>query len=300
MNNYSLVTTLGIGSIAAFAIFFIFAKLFHWSGKMSSLATAALMLLLYVPLAATHWAGLDVFAIHFAFFMMIPYGLGIISGVHEERKQREGVTELKSGMHWIPGIIIVFFILLAVVDSIIITFATKGINGELASLVLPKSISGDAGEGVQSNFTGNVSYDLQDEEERFNQYVMQLKRQKERGWQVQGGWQKPPVLNESSVFQLAVKDKNGQPVSGATVDVSFLRPAEMKADQHYSLQEKQRGVYAETVTLSEPGCWKMQILIKRDKDIHEIRGESEVAEVINGKLVPRECVDGEPDMDTGR
>ena len=82
MHNYNLVLTLGLGSLLAFFLFFIFYKVIHWSGKMSSLATAALMLLIYMPLAVTHWDGIDVFAIHFAFFMMIPYGLGIITGVH--------------------------------------------------------------------------------------------------------------------------------------------------------------------------------------------------------------------------
>lgn len=300
MNNYDLPVTLGAGSIVAFTLFFVFYKLLRWSGKMSALATAATMLLLYVPLAATHWAGLDVFAIHFAFFMMIPYGLGIITSVHAERLHREGGEKLKTGMHWIPGVIVVFFILLAVVDSIIITFATKGVEGDLAKLVLPESISGDAGEGFQSKFTGTVSYDLQDEEERFNAYVEQLKHQKKRGWKVDGGWVNKPILNKNSVFQLSVKDKEGQALGSADVLVKFLRPSSMKVDQHYNLVEKEKGVYAETVKLREPGCWQMQILINRGEDIHEIRGETEVAEIVDGKVVDRECVDGEPEMDTGR
>lgn len=266
---------------------------------MSALVTAALMLLMYVPLSASHWAGIDVFAIHFAFFMMIPYGLGIITGVHEERKQREGVDELKTGMHWIPGLIIVFFILIAVVDSIIITFATKGVDGDLAKLVLPKSISGDAGEGLESQFTGNVAYDLQDEEERFDLYVKQLKKQKQRGWQITGGWvDTKPVLNQGSLFQLTLKDKAGQAVKDAKIHVSFLRSSKMSVDQDYTLLESKQGVYGKTVTLSEPGCWKMHIIISRGGDEHVIRGDSEVAEMVDGKLIKRECIDGEPEMDS--
>jgi len=266
---------------------------------MSALATAALMLLLYVPLSATYWAGIDVFAIHFAFFMMIPYGLGIITSVHEERKQREGVTELTTGMHWIPGIIIVFFILLAVVDSIIITFATSGVDGDLAKLVLPKSISGDAGEGLESKFTGNVAYDLQDEEEKFDLYVKQLQKQKLRGWKVTGGWvDTKPVLNQGSLFQLTIKDKVGETITGAKISVDFLRSSKMSVDQNVVLLEKEHGVYSNTVTLGEPGCWKMHIIISRGEDKHVIRGDSEVAEMVDGKLVKRECVDGAPEMDT--
>ncbi|HIO97624.1 MAG TPA: hypothetical protein EYG71_06830, partial [Leucothrix sp.] len=103
MNNYPLVTTLGLGSLLAFSLFFIFFKVINWGGKISALATAASMLLVYVPLAVIYWAGIDVFAIHFAFFMMIPYGLGIITAVHEERRELEGEDAVKTGMHWIPA-----------------------------------------------------------------------------------------------------------------------------------------------------------------------------------------------------
>lgn len=299
MNNYNLLTTLGIGSLTAFFLFFVFFKVLHWKGKMAALATAALMLLLYIPLAVIYWAGIDVFAIHFAFFMMIPYGLGIITGVHDERREREGVDELKKGIHWIPGLIIVFFILLAVVDSVIITFATSGLDGKLAKLVLPASLSGDSGRGIESKFTGTVSYDLQDEEEKFDQYVEQLKKQKKRGWQVSGGWINKPIVNQEAVFKLAVKNKAGEPINGAEIKVSFLRSSQMKKDQFYTLQEKTTGEYSETVKLLEPGCWKMLILIKRNDDVHEIRGDSEVAEMVDGQLVKRECSDGEPEMNTG-
>ncbi len=299
MNNYNLALTLGVGTLTAFFLFFVFFKIFHWSGKMASVATAALMLLIYVPLAAMHWVSIDVFAIHFAFFMMVPYGLGIITSVHEERKLREGVTELKTGMHWIPGIIIVFFILLATVDSIIITFATSGVDGKLAKLILPESISGDAGEGLESKFTGNVAYDLQDEEERFDLYVKQLQQQKLRGWEITGGWvDTKPVLNQDSLFQLTIKDKAGQTIEGAKVNVDFLRSSKMSADQNIVLLEKEQGVYGNTVALAEPGCWKMHIIISRGSEEHVIRGDSEVAEMIDGRRIKRECIDGEPEMDS--
>lgn len=265
---------------------------------MAALATAASMLLIYIPLAARHWISLDIFAIHFVIFMMIPYGLGIITSVQEERLRREGGKELKKGMHWIPGVIIVFFIVLATVDSIIITFATKGIDGDLARIVLPKSISGDTGEGIQSKFVGTVPYDLQDEEEKFDLYVEQLKQQKQRGWQVKGGWVDKPLLNQDSVFELKIMDKEGEQITDAVVDVSFLRSSHMGADRHYDLTEKEPGHYSETINLNEPGCWQLKILVKRGEDIHEVRGDTEVAELIDGKIVNRECVDGEPEMDS--
>ena len=297
MNNYSLVQTLGSGSLLAFFLFFIFYKVLHWSGKMAALATAACMLLVYVPLSITHWVSIDVFAIHFAFFMMIPYGLGIITGVHAERRELEGANSLKKGLHWIPAFIVVFFILLAVVDSVIISFATTGLGGGLAQMILPKPRGTEVGKNVSSQFTGAVSNDLQDEEKQFDEYVIKLKEQRQLGWKITGGWDKTPLKNQQSVFHLSPKDRNGKAISGAKVSINFRRASDMKLDQTLELTEKENGVYSAPVTLPLAGCWNMKVLITTDENEYEIKGQTEIATMLDGKLVRPECMDGEPDTD---
>jgi len=297
MNNYPLLTTLGLGSLLAFLLFFIFFKVIRWGGKISALATAGLMLLLMVPLSVMHWAGIDVFAIHFAFFMMIPYGLGIITAVQDERRDLEGADGVKKGMHWIPALIVVFFIFLAVVDSFIISSATSGLSTGLSKILLPKAASDDVSNNISSQFTGAVSNDNQDEEKRFDEYVLQLKKQRERGWRVGGGWDKSPIIHESSVFSLTAKTKAGKAIVGATVTTEFRRASDMKFDKRYDLKEVSEGKYSVPVSLPLAGCWTMKILVKKDGDVHEIKGETEVSVMVDGKLVTPECIDGEPDVD---
>jgi nitrogen fixation protein FixH len=300
MNNFNLVITLGVGSLLAFLFYFIFFKVLHWGGKVSALATAAIMLLIYVPLAVTHWAGLDVFAIHFAFFMMIPYGLGIIMGVHDERRDREGTSELKKGMHWIPALIIIFFILLAVVDSVIISFATGGLGSNLAKIILPESISEDIGSDISSRFTGAISNDFQDEEVEFDKHVAKLKKQRERGWKITGGWNKTPEVNKLSTFTLVAKDKSGNYIDDAIVSVEFRRASDMSHDQKGQLKEVSNGTYSEDFQLPLAGCWGIKIVISKGDDEHEIRGETEISTMIDGKLVTPECAEGEPDVEQKR
>lgn len=298
MNNYPLVTTLGLGSLLAFSLFFIFFKVINWGGKISALATAASMLLVYVPLAVIYWAGIDVFAIHFAFFMMIPYGLGIITAVHEERRELEGEDAVKTGMHWIPALIIIFFILLATVDSFIISSATSGLDSALAKLLLPKAKSGDVGSNISSQFTGAVSNDNQDEEKRFDEYVLKLKEQRKRGWKISGKWDKPPpMINQSASFTFMAKEKDGSPLTGATVTTDFRRSSDMRKDTLVTFIEKKAGVYSATLTLPLAGCWTMKVLFKKGEDEHEIKGETEISTLVNGKLVTPECSTGEPDID---
>lgn len=301
MHNYNLVLTLGVGSLLAFFLFFVFYKVIHWSGKMSSLATAALMLLIYMPLAITHWDGIDVFAIHFAFFMMIPYGLGIITGVHAERRHLEGDDNVKKGMHWIPGMIIVFFIVLATVDSFIISSATGGLEGGLTKLLLPKPASDEISENISSQFTGAVSNNLQDEEKQFDNYVIKLKAQRQRGWKIGGGWVKPkPLVNQNSTFRLTANDKYGNPITNADVTTEFRRASDRKVDKLYTLNETGEGVYTADVNLSLAGCWSMRVLVIKGDDEHEIKGETEISTMIDGKLHTPECIDGEPDVDEKR
>ena len=303
MNNYNLVVTLGVGSLLAFFLFFVFYKVIKWGGKMSALATAALMLLIYVPLSVTHWVGIDVFAIHFAFFMMIPYGLGIITGVHEERRLIEG-EKVKRGMHWAPGLIIVFFILLATVDSFIISSATGGLDTGLAKILLPKAASEDIGINISSQFTGAVSNDLQDEEHKFDVYVQKLKKQRERGWRVSGGWDQSPIVDTTTNFNLIVKDRSGNAVSDAMVTSEFRRSSDMSYDKLYTLKENTAGKYTVPVSLPLIGCWSMKILVIKGEgeniDEHEIKGETEVSSIIDGKLVTPECAEGEPDVEQKR
>ncbi len=307
MSNYNLVVTLGFGSLLAFFLFFVFFKVIRWGGKMSALATAALMLLIYVPLAVTHWVGIDVFAIHFAFFMMIPYGLGIITGVHEERREIEG-EDVKRGMHWIPGLIIVFFILLATVDSFIISSATGGLDTGLTKILLPKAASKDVGINISSQFTGAVSNDLQDEEHQFNAYVAKLKKQRERGWRVSGGWDESPIVNKETSFNLIVKDRAGNAISDAVVTAEFRRASDMSYDKGYTLKEVDKeahaGKYSAPVSLPLIGCWEIKILVSKGEGEnsveHEIKGETEVSSIIDGKVVTPECAEGEPDVEKKR
>ncbi len=298
MNNFPLVTTLGLGSLLAFFLFFVFYKVIHWGGKISALATAASMLLAYVPLAVIYWAGIDVFAIHFAFFMMIPYGLGIILGVQEERREREGANADKKGMHWIPAMIIIFFILLAVVDSFIISSATSGLESALAKILLPKAKGEDVGKNISSQFTGAVSNNNQDEEKQFDEYVLKLKEQRQRGWKISGKWDTPPpMVNQPASFTFIAKDKAGNAITGATLTTDFRRSSDMKQDTLVTFKESSGGVYSATLTLPLAGCWTMKVLLKKGDDEHEIKGETEISTRVDGKLVTPECSIGEPDID---
>ena len=300
MLNQSLLLTLGGGSLLAFFAFFIFYKVLHFKGITSSLITALVMLLIYLPLSILNWPGVDTFAIHFTFFMMIAFGLGLIT------KRDETNGRKKKALHWGPIVIIVFFILLAMVDSTIINFATKGVEGNFAERLLPepKKIEKKLDEesialqekrnrkhlgedfiatylegkstGTQSKFPGTVSYDVRNREAKYNSDLAQMKIQEERGWQVDGGWLKPPAVDTTETFRLIILNKEGSPLKDLRVEIDFMRPSDKKKDQRHVMSSMGDGSYETVTNLSGAGVWNIEIKAMRGDELHKIKGKTTV------------------------
>ena len=299
MLDQSLSITLGGGSLISFFIFFIFYKVLHFRGIIAALLSALVILMLYLPLAILNWPGVDIFAIHFAFFMMIAYGLGIITS----RKRKDGE---KKGLHWGPVVIITFFILLAMVDSTIINFATKGLEGGFAEALLPepkqlshnldaeslalqqqrhkKRLSDEfkatyldsANMGTQSKFPGTVAYDIHNREAKYNSDLLQLQQQKARGWIMEGGWLSTPTTASMQTFRVIMMDKTGALLKNLQVEIDFMRPSDTQKDQQHRLLNKGDGSYEISTRLALAGLWNIEIRALQGDILHKIRGKTSV------------------------
>ena len=298
MLDQSLSMTLGGGSLISFFIFFIFYKVAHFRGIVAALLTALVILMIYLPLAILNWPGVDIFAIHFTFFMMIAYGLGIITS----RKAKAG----KKGLHWGPVAIIIFFILLAMVDSTIINFATKGVEGSFAEALLPepkkldynldaeslalqeqrnkKQLSDEfkatyldgLNTGTQSKFPGTVAYDIRNREAKYNSNLLQFEQQQARGWQIDGGWLNAPTTASSQVFRIIMMDKDNNPLKDLQIEMDFMRPSDTKQDQQHQFVNKGDGSYEIETRLAVAGLWNIEIRAKQGDLLHKVRGKTSV------------------------
>ncbi|MEZ5448744.1 MAG: FixH family protein [Thiolinea sp.] len=282
MQSISLFISLATGVAASFLLFFLFYRKLRWDNKLAALLTAMIVLGIYIPLALLDWAGMDVFAIHFAFFAMSAYGLGIITSHHKLKTELDahlGIQDEQPSrprrFHWGPALIISFFLVLAVVDSIIITLASKGASSEFMARFLPAPRSG--GHAV-SAFPGAVAHDYQERYAQFNNYLEQLVTQRERGWQISEGWQSEPLAGQQTVFSIHVIDKTGEPVSGAQVQLGFLRPGNSQLDQSLSLPEGAPGQYGMGVMLPAPGNWNITLRIQRGEEVHQVKGVTQVSQ----------------------
>lgn len=278
MENQSLALTLGVGVTASFALFFFIYKGLGKSGKMAALLTILITQAVYIPLSVLYWDGLDVYAIHFAFFTMTAYGLGIITSTRDAQAQKEGAAK-KRWFHWVPAIIVTFFLVLAVVDSIIITLANKGASAEFVRSFLPTPHGKEVGKEVTSAFSGAVANDFQKNIAQYNRYVDELRQQAALGWRIMDGWVDAPVAGKPALFRLRVIDDEGMPVTGAQVSVQFMFTADKSHDTEVVLPEVGPGSYGEPVTLPQSGLWALLINVNRGKDVYEVRGETKVGVV---------------------
>lgn len=84
-----------------------------------------------------------------------------------------------------PAAITGFFIVVAILGALFVSVAERGLTPSLWSWLMPTA---DNGRKVTSVFPGVISHDFHQKEALYNQYLQQVERQRQRGWQVQKGW----------------------------------------------------------------------------------------------------------------
>ncbi|AOU96783.1 hypothetical protein BI364_01040 [Acidihalobacter yilgarnensis] len=261
-----LVSTLGGGVALAFLAYVLLYRLTRLRGKQVGLLVAVMVLVVYTPFAIMYWQGLDVLAIHLALYLLTPYGLSIIT------THWEGHRELHVGkrwFNWAPATIVIFLGIVALVDAVIITFAENGVSPRTAAWLLPP-VGG--GVEVRSDFPGMVPHDYQDKSEDYARYLSSMDAQKRLGWRVRKGFLETPRVGNKAIFQVEVTDREGKPLSAASVSGRFMRPSNAAEDQRFVMHEVGLGLYQVSVALPHPGSWELLLDIRHGQSIYEAHG----------------------------
>lgn len=268
-----LVGSILVGILLIVAVFFILFRLLRMGGKLSASVVALLVLGIYVPLSIFRWPGGDIFAIHMAMYMVTAYLLGIVTSYREKRLAELPGGEKAPFFHWAPATIVGFFLFIIVVDSIFVTWATKGVGSDVANWLFPKPRSEHR---VESHFPGTVSKDYQKAQSEYNAYLEQLETQKQRGWQIRKGFVETPHVGEEQVFQVELRDKQGKLLSGAEISGRFMRPSNSKLDVDFDMNEVKPGLYQTHLSLAYPGNWDLDMHIRRGEEKHLLQGSTYV------------------------
>lgn len=268
----SLVYSLGGVILLEILSFILLYRFTNWPGKQVAFLVGLIAVGGYLPFGVMTWKGLDQFAIHIAFYIMIPYVLGIITSNWEFREGKSNQAG-KSWFHWGPATMVAFFIVLAVVDSIIITLAERGMSSNSLARFLPEPQSAKTAE---SKFPGTIYHDYKEKESLFNAYQEERRQQEKRGWQVKKGFESAPVRDKPAVFKVEVRDRDGIAIDQAEITGQFLRPSDKQLDIDFTLTEIGNGLYSTELSFPAAGRWDLVLHIRRDDQKHEIRAKTRV------------------------
>ena len=262
MADLLLGLALGVGAILLANLGLIrFARL---SARQAAATVALVTLGLYVPYAILRWPGSDVFALHLAIYLLTSLACGMLLGVRAGGR----------GLHWGPALIGGFFIVVVVLGAVFIAVAEYGVSPALFRGLLPEARTQ---REVSSVFPGVVAHDFHKKEALYNEYLQQVERQRQRGWQVRKGWLTDPVAGEPAVFRVEARTRTGEPLAGATVTGRFLRPSGSALDVVFELAEREPGVYEAALTLPAAGAWNLVLQIRQGEELHEVSASTQVA-----------------------
>jgi nitrogen fixation protein FixH len=133
------------------------------------------------------------------------------------------------------------------------------VNGAYIAL----SLSGQDGLVVDHEYNKALHYD---------DVVQQQKRQAQLGWQVS----LTPPAQPAAPVTLDLKDRSGQALTGASVQVAFQRPTAIGMDQDVPLVEDGHGHYVGQVRLAQAGQWDAVIEIRHGQERYARRQRIQV------------------------
>ncbi len=247
------------GGLAAVVLLFMLARLFKASAELAGIIAGGLPLLVYLVSLFGGWPGLDVLAIHIAVYLVAAYVL-LVFARYRAKQQK---------MHWVPKLLIAFFILLAVINASLLHIATSGLPPSLAGLFLP----GASGETVHTGFSGTTRHG----QEAAKSVSADLSRQHQNqslGWQIRLEGLRQPSVGENGLY-ISAEDRESRVIADLTgfVRVSRLGTAGVDTPVHAVAP----GQYEARIALPGEGLWIVELELRRQDAVWKQVWEISVA-----------------------
>ena len=98
----------------------------------------------------------------------------------------------------------------------------------------------------------------------YNKVLAMAEAQKKLGWTVEmEAAAMPAGATHGADLHLAFRDKDGNPLSGLSVEAAFIRPTALGHDSTVQLPELGHGRYGAPVTLALAGQWEVHVTARQ-------------------------------------
>lgn len=130
---------------------------------------------------------------------------------------------------WIPWYFVAFFAVIAIVDGIFVTVATRTHTGVVTEHAYEKGL-------------------------HYNDIIKQSEKQAHLGWQ-----EEVIFDNTTHILTYRIRDKNNTPLANAEVTAHAISPTHHNYDFSTILQPQAEGHYSNSLTFPVKGKWKLHI-----------------------------------------
>lgn len=143
--------------------------------------------------------------------------------------------------HWYPWLFVGFFGVVFAVNAVMVGIAL-------------------------STWTGLETRDHYRKGLAYNDVIDRQAAQQARGWQASLDWS--ALEGTRGEIAVTLRDRNGDPISGAGVVVELRRPTQASLDTLVPLVARGDGRYAARETLPAAGNWDARLVIRSGEDSH--------------------------------
>lgn len=154
---------------------------------------------------------------------------------------RAAIIWLQRGDRWIPGLFILFFAALALVEARFIVLSTSTYRGLV----------------TERPYERGIAYD---------RLLAAERAQVARGWRVTLAYD--GIADAATPITVEVRDRQGTPLTGASVTVLAERTTRQAQAIPASLAEDRPGLYRSALRLPVGGPWTLRIVVRKGDDLH--------------------------------
>lgn len=255
------MTTTLFGGAALIALLYFGLRMAGVSNYWRGVISGALPTLAIIFYSLSNWPGGDVVALHLALYV----ATAIVLTLTGERK----AGAPRQPMHWIPKIIVAFFLALALLMAAFVSISMSGLPPFVAQWFLPNA----AHKQVYTAFSGEVPHDAA-AAKTISQYMKKSERQRQLGWRVEVAGLDHLKAGQANEITVSASDSAQQPLEGATVTLAIKHPADgADTGKTSNLPAVSPGRYSAPVGMDRPGQWVAVLLIERGQDRFETAKE---------------------------
>ncbi|MEQ1593184.1 MAG: FixH family protein [Thiobacillaceae bacterium] len=217
---------------------------------LRAVLASSLPLIAYFIFILGRWPGLDVVAIHVSVYL----AAGLILYMFTLYRRRNA-----GSLHWIPRLLIAFFVLLAIINASLLYISARGLPRPIARLWLPH------GDTVNSGFSGVVAHG-QEAAKAVSSELTRVYSAAQLGWRVEING----LLETAQAHQrisVKVLDRTGLPVSGLKAELRLARPGAADAQTPIPLAQIAVGEYGAVLDLPASGRWLIELRLMQDEHL---------------------------------